>query len=150
MPTLITEERPDSPDAARLIAELDAILNPLYPPQSRHGYSIDKLLSEGVAFFVIRHDSAPAGCGGVQLCDGYGEAKRIYVRPPFRGLGLARQLLDHLAAYTRQNGLPLLRLETGIHQVEAIRLFERSGFVRIPPFGPYFEDPVSLCYEKRL
>ena len=59
-------------------------------------------------------------------------------------------LLDHFAAYAHKQGVPLLRLETGIYQTAAIRLYERYGFARIPPFGPYFADPVSLCYEKRI
>jgi putative acetyltransferase len=42
-----------------------------------------------------------------------------------------------------------LRLETGIHQREAIALYERRGFHRIPPFGPYTDDPLTLCYEKQ-
>jgi putative acetyltransferase len=29
-------------------------------------------------------------------------------------------------------------------------LYERLGFRRIPPFGPYTNDPLSLCYEKTL
>jgi ribosomal protein S18 acetylase RimI-like enzyme len=33
---------------------------------------------------------------------------------------------------------------------EAIRLYERLGFYRIPPFGPYTDDPLSRYYEKRL
>jgi ribosomal protein S18 acetylase RimI-like enzyme len=74
----------------------------------------------------------------------------MYVRPKFRGLGLGKLMLHHLAAYAQQNGVKVLRLETGIHQKEAISLYERFGFQRIPPFGEYFEDPVSLCYEKRL
>jgi ribosomal protein S18 acetylase RimI-like enzyme len=80
----------------------------------------------------------------------YGEIKRMYVRPPFRGRGFARMILNHLAAYAQANGIHLLRLETGIHQREAIALYESMGFYRIPPFGNYREDPVSLCYEKPL
>jgi putative acetyltransferase len=56
----------------------------------------------------------------------------MYVRPEFRGRG---------------NGVTLLRLETGIHKRAAIRLYERLGFRRIPPFGPYTDDPLSRCYE---
>jgi ribosomal protein S18 acetylase RimI-like enzyme len=59
-------------------------------------------------------------------------------------------ILDHLAGHARASGVALLRLETGIHQLAAIRLYEREGFCRIPPFGPYTSDPLSLCYEKRL
>ena len=151
MSILITRESPDSPDARALVLELEAHLEPLYPQASRHGYSVDKLLREGVAFFVVRYQGEPAGCGGVQLVGGeYGELKRMYVRPAFRGLGLAKQLVAHLADYARAQGVSLLRLETGVHQGEAIGLYEGLGFYRIPPFGPYRDDPVSLCYEKRL
>ena len=34
--------------------------------------------------------------------------------------------------------------------VSRTAIYERSGFRRIPPFGPYRDDPVSLCYEKAL
>src|SRR5919109_2298405 len=141
----ITPERPDTADAQALIAELESELAPLYPSESRHGYSVERLLAEGVAFFLIRQDGTPAGCGGVQLFGTeYGEVKRMYVRPQFRGLGLGKLLLNHLADYARAHGVGLLRLETGIHQAAAIRLYERMGFQRIAPFGAYVEDPLSL------
>jgi GNAT superfamily N-acetyltransferase len=149
--SVITAEHPASPDAMALIAELDQHLNPLYPTESRHGFSVQKLIEDAVAFFVVRHDGAAAGCGGIKLYGvEYGEIKRMYVRPAFRGLGLARLLLDHLTDYARRYGVDVLRLETGIHQSAAIRLYEQAGFVRIPPFGEYTDDPLSLCYEKRL
>ncbi|MEZ4670717.1 MAG: GNAT family N-acetyltransferase [Anaerolineae bacterium] len=151
MPTVITQERPDTPDAVQLITELESILAPFYPTESRHGYSVDKLLRQGVAFFVMRHDGLPAGCGGVQLFGtAYGEVKRMFVRPQFRGKGLSKLMLEQLAAHCLRNGVTLLRLETGIHQTEAISLYERWGFQRISPFGDYHEDPLSVFYEKRL
>src|SRR5688572_2008969 len=116
MAVVITKERPDSDAARELITELEAVLGPLYPAESRHGFSVAKLLQEGVAFFVVRHDGLPAGCGGIQLFGSeYGELKRMYVRPAFRGLGLGKLMLEHLAAYARQHGVGCLRLETGIH-----------------------------------
>jgi len=151
MPVTITRERPDSADAAALIAELDAHLASLYPVQSRHGYSVERLLAQGVEFFVLREDGVPAGCGGIQLFDTeYGELKRMYVRPEFRGRGFGKLLVDHLAEHARAYGVHLLRLETGIHQTAAIRLYERLGFQRVAPFEPYVEDPNSCCYEKRI
>ncbi len=48
--------------------------------------------------------------------------KRMYIRPQFRGLGLARLMLDHLAGYARDQNVALLRLETGIHQYESDRI----------------------------
>ncbi len=151
MAVVIAPERRDTADARALIDELEAHLEPQYPRASRHGYSIAQLLAEGVAFFVVRVDGQPAGCGGVQLYgSAYGELKRMYVRPAFRGLGLGALLIDHLAAYARERGVGLLRLETGIHQHAAIRLYERLGFRPIPPFGAYRPDPLSLYYEKQI
>jgi putative acetyltransferase len=148
---LIVEERPDTPDAQALISELESYLEPQYPRESRHGYSVEKLLREGVAFFVVREDSVAAGCGGVQLFGAeYGELKRMYVRSEFRGRGLGKLMLNHLAHYARQQGVGLLRLETGIHQKEAIGLYEGFGFKCVPPFGEYKEDPLSIFYEKRI
>jgi putative acetyltransferase len=151
MSTIITPERPDTPDAQALIAELESELEPLYPTESRHGYSVQKLLAEGVAFFLICENGTPAGCGSVKLFGKeYAEVKRMYVRPQFRGLGLSKLMLNHLADYARSHGIGILRLETGIYQQAAIRLYERVGFQRTPPFGEYREDPLSRFYEKRI
>jgi putative acetyltransferase len=151
MATVITAERPDTMDAMQLITELDAYLVPLYPAESCHGLSVEKLLQEAVAFFVLRHERVPAGCGGIKLFDTeYGEVKRMYVRPQCRGLGFGKLMLNHLAEYTLQHGVEVLRLETGIYQLEAIGLYERFGFQRIPPFGTYKEDPLSVFFEKRI
>ena len=127
------------------------MLQPLYPSESRHGFSVEKLLVEDVDFFVLRRDETPAACGGVLLVGTeYGEVKRMYVRPEFRGLGLGTSILDHLTEHVRSRGIGLLRLETGIHQHAAITIYERAGFRRISPFGPYTTDPVSMCLEKRI
>ena len=44
----------------------------------------------------------------------------------------------------------LVKILTGIHQPDAIKLYERWGFRRIAAFPPYKPDPVSVFYEKRL
>ena len=151
MGAVIVPEDPASPDASALIVELDAHLEPLYPRESRHGFSVQKLIADDVAFFVIRDNGAAAGCGGLKrFGTDYGEIKRMYVRPQFRGLGFGKLMLDYLTDHATRFGIGILRLETGIHQHAAIRLYERQGFQRIPPFGPYRDDPVSLCYEKRI
>ncbi len=155
MSITIQPERPDTADAALLIQELDALLTPNYPDESRHGYSIEKLLRQDVYFYVVRHEGRAAGCGGIQFFEeshglAFGEVKRMYVRPDFRGLGLARRVLMQLEEAASAQGVKILRLETGIHQQEAVRLYERWGFRRIGPFGEYHEDPLSLFFEKHL
>jgi ribosomal protein S18 acetylase RimI-like enzyme len=151
----IALERPDTPDATALILELEAILAPRYPAASRHGFSPARLLAEGVDFYVLRADGAAAACGGVLIVDddasaAYAEVKRMFVRPAFRGSGFGKAILDRLAARAGEHGVDVLRLETGIHQVAAIGLYERTGFRQIAAFGPYVDDPLSRYFEKRL
>src|SRR4029078_11503049 len=95
---VITAERPDTPDAMLLISELQTHLESFYPPESRHGFSVERLIAESVAFFVLRLQGEAVGCGGIKLfgCE-YGEIKRMYVRPQFRGRGLGTLILNHLA-----------------------------------------------------
>lgn len=156
MTITIASERPDSTDGLALISELDGVLNPLYAPDDRHGYNVAKLLQPGVTFFLVRSDGAAAGCGGVHIFPAsahdvqYGELKRMFVRPQFRGLGLGRKLVEHMEQFVHQQGVHVLRLETGIYQTEAIALYEKMGFRRIQPFGEYRVTDVSLCYEKQL
>ncbi len=152
MPITIVEVRPDSADAMQLIAELDAHLaEQAYPQESRHAFSVDQLVREGVALFVTRCEAQPAGCGGLKLFGSeYAEVKRMYVRPAYRGLGLGKAMLNHLSEYARERQVGVLRLETGIYQTEAIRLYEGFGFQRRPPFGEYRDDPLSVYYEKTI
>src|SRR5258706_3597356 len=112
MSITIIEERPDSTDAVQLITELDAHLagHP-YPQESRHAFSIDKLVREGVAFFVTRYEGKLAGCGGIKLFGReYGEVKRMYVRPAYRGLGFGKAMLNRLAECARERQVSVLRL----------------------------------------
>ena len=153
----IRRELPTTQTASQLIRELDAYLSPLYPEESQHGYSIEKLVEQKVEFFVLYHDESPAGCASIQFFPDpaepsgtYGELKRMYVRDEFRGLGLGRRLLDHIEQVAIARGVASLRLETGILQPEAIGLYENSGFRKTSPFGEYREDPLSYFYEKRL
>ena len=74
----------------------------------------------------------------------------MYIRPQYRGLGLAKRMLDHLESHAREHNVKLLRLETGIYQSEAIGLYERMGFQQIPPFGAYQADSLTRFYEKRI
>ncbi|PYS71598.1 MAG: N-acetyltransferase [Acidobacteria bacterium] len=147
----IQQERPDSDAAIQLISELDHYLNELpYTPESRHAFSVERLLRENVVFFVMRYDGEPVACGGIKLFADYAEVKRMYVRPAYRGRGLGKGILNHLGEHALENQLALLRLETGIYQTEAIKVYEAYGFKRRPPFGEYEENPLSLYFEKSI
>jgi putative acetyltransferase len=143
-------ESPDQPEVVALIDELDAFQKPLYPPESHHGIDIDALMQLNVLFAVARHDGEAVGCGAVVLNDGWGEIKRMFVRPQLRGRGVAQGILSFLEGSARERGFTLMRLETGISQPDALRLYERAGYVRRGPFGNYGPDPLSVFMEKSL
>jgi putative acetyltransferase len=104
-----------------------------------------------VAFFVIRENGAPAGCGGIKLFGvEYAEIKRMVGAAAVSWPGLRQAHARSAERPRASHGIDVLRLETGIHQHAAIHFYEREGFARIPPFADYWDDSVSRCYEKRL
>jgi putative acetyltransferase len=152
---IINTETPDQPEVRDMLARLDAYCAALYPAESNHLMDVASLMQGDVLFLVARDvDGAAVGCAALvnRQAHGsdYGEVKRMFVDERRRGLGTGRKLLEHLAMFARMSGLSMLRLETGIHQPEAIALYERMGFVRRAPFGDYKEDPLSLFMEMRL
>jgi GNAT superfamily N-acetyltransferase len=90
-------------------------------------------------------------CGGLCRYDAEtGEIRRMYVVPEHRGRGLSRQLLGALEGEASGLGYERVRLETGVRQHEAIGLYRSAGFEPIERYGPYVDDELSVCFEKRL
>lgn len=144
-------ESVDQPDVIALIDALDAYQGALYPPESNYHLSVAALKQANVLFSVVRDDNGTAqGCGAVVLLDGYGEIKRMYVSPGHRGRGVARVIIAFLEQEARNCDCAVLRLETGVHQAEAIRLYVRAGYARRGRYGDYPEDPLSVFMEKQI
>lgn len=126
-----------SDDVRALVTELEDTLAAEYPPEQRHGLSVDALFQPHVRFFIARDDGRAVGCGGVALFDDFAEVKRMYVRTEARGRGVADAILARLEAEAHAAGLAMLRLETGDRQLAAMRFYERAGFRRCGVFGAY-------------
>ncbi|HEU4536646.1 MAG TPA: GNAT family N-acetyltransferase [Polyangiaceae bacterium] len=71
----------------------------------------------------------------------------LYVVPARRGAGLGRALLDRAVTHALAQGCLALELEVDHGHARAERLYQRSGFVRLPrtrwvrPFGAPGGDP---------
>jgi putative acetyltransferase len=103
------------------------------------------------SFLLARLDSQVVGCGALRPLTGeVAEVKRMYVAQSVRRRGIARLLLTCLERIACGFGYRALRLETGARQPEAIALYESQGFHRIPPYGEHMNDPLSICFEKKL
>ena len=141
-----------SPEAQGLVAELDEYLAGRYPPEERFGAIDREDVSDEKGTFLVAHDGERAvGCGAVRrIADATVEIKRMFVRPEARGLGVGRALLLALEAWSEGAGATRIVLETGVHQTEAIGLYEKCGYTRIPCFGAYAASASSICYGKGL
>jgi len=146
----IAVERAEQADVAALLLDARAVMAGLYPPESCHGLDLGAYERPGVTLFVARAGGVAIGCGASQLHDdGSAELKSMFVAPEGRGRGVGRALLEAIEA-ALAGQVTALRLETGIKQEAAIRLYEAAGFRRRGPFGSYRDDPLSVFMEKAL
>lgn len=148
----ITSESARHPDILNLIAALDRYQSELYPAESNHLLDLTGLPETSLILMIIRDQQLNAvGCGAIVLNDdGAGEMKRVYIDPAHRGQHLGEKLMVALEDEALSRGCHTVRLETGIKQHAAVRLYEQSGYAFCPAFAPYNEDPLSLFMEKAL
>jgi GNAT superfamily N-acetyltransferase len=100
---------------------------------------------------VAYKDELPVGCGAIKAFDSVAmEVKRMYVLPEYRGRGIAKQLLNGLEKWAFELNYSKCVLETGIRQPEAVALYTKHGYKRIPNYGQYEGVLNSLCFEKSL
>jgi GNAT superfamily N-acetyltransferase len=91
------------------------------------------------------------GCGAVKSYDADTmEVKRMFVLPEERGKRIAALILDELDRWAVESGYSHCVLETGEKQPEAIALYIRCGYERIPNYGQYAEVATSVCFQKTL
>lgn len=150
MTLTITPVSPHVPDVARLLADSHALMAQMFAPDENHVLDPDALAQPGVTLFAAQADGAVLGCVALKRCAGYGEVKSLFVAAEARGLGIADRLMAHLETIAAQEGILLLRLETGDTLLAALRLYEARGFARCGPFGGYPDLGASVFLEKRL
>ena len=170
---VIRREHPGQPEVAALLAELDAYLAALYPPEANHIMDVASLAAPDVRFFVAREVGVPpaanaaapempagrvVGTGAVCLMPGeadtggerYGEVKRMVVAATLRGRRIGAALIERLEAALLAEGISLALLETGREQTQALRLYARAGYVERGPFNGYPDNGLSVFMGKRL
>jgi putative acetyltransferase len=146
----IAVERPVRADVEALLRASHAMLARLYPPESRHGLDVGAY--ERPEVHPVRGARGRRGSGlrrlsAARRCSA--EVKSMFVAPDARGRGVGRAILEAIEAAVRGRA-SALRLETGVKQLPAIRLYEAAGFLRRGPFGSYRDDPLSVFMEKVL
>jgi GNAT superfamily N-acetyltransferase len=136
-----------------LIAALNAELKRQYPEEGATHFRLDPdEVAEGRGAFQVGYVGDKAiGCGAIRKLDAdTAEIKRMYVIPEARGKGISKMILSALEEEARRLGVRRIVLETGERQIEAVALYTRAGFSRIPPFGEYLKSPLSVCMAKEI
>jgi putative acetyltransferase len=100
---------------------------------------------------LAKVDGEHAGCGAFRACgDKAIEIKRMFVRPAYRGKGLAQAILLELESWARELGYEQAILETSKQLISAVSLYRRSGYAVIPNYAPYEAVMTSVCMAKDL
>jgi putative acetyltransferase len=125
---LVTREAFEQPEVRELLHLADSYTASLYPPEGRTPFSVADVKKANSIFLVARdHRYRPVGCvAALDRGDDTGEIKRLFVKAA------------------------CALLETGPKNVEAIKLYERLGYVERDPFYPHLASPYSVFMEKMI
>ena len=146
----LVELTPKDPDVVNVFADIDRLINSLYPVATAQSLKLEELSKDNVYAIGLKNEDGIIACGAiVKQNDGalYGEIRRLYVKPSYRGRGFSRRIMQNLLHYAGETKIPLIRLETGPKQTESISLYEDLGFARCASFGSYQDNPQSVFME---
>ena len=102
-------------------------------------------------YFVAKVDDTVVGFVGAQLVLDNADITNIAVLPEFREKGLGRRLLDTLIADAKTCGIETLTLEVSEYNINAVRFYEKLGFIRNGARKGYYPDgATALLYIRRL
>lgn len=91
------------------------------------------------------------GCGGLKEFDKDStELKRMFVQPSHRGNGVASRIVSELEHWAKETGFSRMVLETSKEMEDAVGLYEKLYYQRIPNFEPYENIETSYCFAKRI
>ncbi len=137
-------------DFQKLVKELDAELK--IRDGDDHSFYAQFNKIDKIKHVIVAYEGRlPVGCGAIkEYSKDTMEVKRMYVPPSKRGSGIATYILKELEEWTIEMKFSRCILETGEKQPEALRLYEKNEYRRIPNFGQYENVKESICFEKML
>lgn len=139
-----------SADFKELVALLDADL--AIRDGDEHPFFAQFNKIDAIPWVVVGYENGVAvGCGAIKnYAEATVEVKRMFTHPNARGKGIASLVLSELEKWATELGFTACILETGIRQPEAIALYNKCGYLRIPNYGQYESSLSSVCFEKHL
>lgn len=140
----------DNADFIALVKCLDADLAERDGEEHSFYAQFNKI--DKIKYAVVAYDhDRPVACGAMKAyAPSIMEIKRMYTVPDARGKGVASQVLAELESWAAELSIEKCILETGKRQPEAIELYRKNGYQRIPNFGQYAGVENSVCFEKEM
>ncbi len=93
----------------------------------------------GATYVVATSDGQPVAYGGIRpapdVAADAAEIKRMWVHDAWRGAGLGARMLRHLEDLAARRGFGRVVLDTNGTLVEAIAMYDRSGYRRIERYN---------------
>jgi ribosomal protein S18 acetylase RimI-like enzyme len=124
------------------IGELPAVLQ-------RECRDLPAVYRQPGALLIADHGSQVAGCVGLAPCSGErtAEIKRLYVRPAWRGIGIARTLMNHAHHHAARHGIAQLILDVLPARTAVISFYRRLGYTETQSSGT--QSPVYMVCMRR-
>ena len=135
MTVSIALESPLQDDVRALVAELNATLLELTPPEFAFHLTVEQMSAPDTSVFIARDGGAAVACGALKR---------------HAGGKIGALIVERIDALARAEGLERLVLETGDRHPAAWTVYERAGFTRCGPVLDYPESKWSVFYEKPL
>jgi GNAT superfamily N-acetyltransferase len=116
----------------------------IYSKQNSVTYNLKDIL-------IIYINDEPVACGAFKKYDNDTiELKRVFVKKENRGQGISKLIVKEIEELGRINKYSFVILQTGRKQIEAIKLYESTGYEVIENYGVYIGDDESICMKKRI
>lgn len=139
-----------NPDFQQLVALLDADLK-IRDGEDHSFYAQFNKIDLIQHIVVCYMDNKVVGCGAFKPYDNATiEIKRMFVLPEYRGKSIGLLILNELETWAKSLDYTGCILETGKKQPEAIRLYQKAGYLIIPNYGQYELVENSVCMKKSI
>jgi putative acetyltransferase len=137
-------------DFKLLVAELDAHLAEFYGDEQAF-FSKHNVIDAINNVVVVYNENMAIGCGGIKAyTTDTMEIKRMYVKPAYRGKGIASAILKALENWAVKLDYSFTVLETLKIKKDVISMYAKNGYHIIPNYGQYKETTSSICMRKNI
>ncbi|GFP75351.1 GNAT family N-acetyltransferase [Clostridium fungisolvens] len=146
----IIKKTPTDPDAILLMDELSKTLESITGDSGKNSFDPkDVCVPRSLFLIAYGEGEEPLGCGAIRPIDAnIAEVKRMFAKAKTKGVGT--KILLTLESEALKLGYSTLWLETRVINRAAVSFYKKRGYIQIPNYGKYINNPNAICFEKKL